>query len=216
MKLGLIGIPGAGKTFLLGTLLKGGWKLHIHDFDGNLQILRPHATEENCVVKSYNSRDAKIWDLVKREADKICQLPANEVVVFDSLSHLSEAMLKAGNVKFPENSYDAYEFVIEELKDFLARLSSQAACHLIFNCHARYLENDRKLLRLVPSIVGQGMPFALSKYLNNLWLIETTTKERFVTTTSTSMADLKKSDLSLATTEPFDLALIFKKMGITP
>lgn len=216
IKLCLIGQAGSGKTFLIGTLLNAGYSVRLYDFDGNALIIKSAAKDlSRLEMTSYNHRDGATWTAIKREGDAIIKRPSSDIVVFDSLSHLSEAVLKAGMAKFPSNSYDAYEFVIEEMKDFLAKLSAQAQCHLIFNCHGRYMEDDRSVRRFMPSLVGQGLPFALAKQMNNVWLIDTE-KERTIRTKSTSMSDLKCSDLSLAPNEPFDLGKLFTKMKVPP
>jgi len=211
-KLLLIGNPTSGKTTLLATLLKYGYKLNIIDVDAKARSLIYHVPPkylDKVHVFEASWRNTANYQRIKNILHKgwykkygttedlgpIKDWTEKDVLVIDSLHYLSVVGLRHW---LKENNKDEFAVSFDQSiygmmgKDILTSiigyiLASSIPCSVIVTSHIRYLEVEMgkhsMVMAAFPSAEGQMISKDISKPFNDIWEVDAKENgERYILT----------------------------------
>lgn len=223
--------PVMGKTGALAALANAGYKLLIHDFDNNLDVMKAYLTEEgknNVFYHSYNITEPKeaqrFGTNLRKWGDSIPDtkdLDDKYIIVIDTLSSLAELVrrfvLKTKNID-PKTMAFSMEFWGEMqrvmLEPILYLAGPEVPCHVIVNTHIQEAPDSKGISKEYPKTVGRALSREITRYFPNIWRIERDRDgNRYISTVSTRTMELRVSRPDkVQPKEPLDYVALFNKL----
>lgn len=204
-KMLIMGDSGSGKTGSLCSLVAGGYKLRIIDFDNGLDVLKQFIYKE-CPEKIDNVEYVTLQDPRKAtpmgsvidgapkafvnaiklldnwpDHGKPCEWGSEVILVIDSLTFMSNAAFdwREGLVAGKGSRYDkraVYGDAQDAVENVLATIhGDNFRTNVIVIAHVKYIERDDGLKKGYPTSVGSALSPQIPAYFNTLALCETKT-----------------------------------------
>jgi hypothetical protein len=126
----------------------------------------------------------------------------NDILVIDSLSMLSLAALNfvcSLNARLGQRPHQSDwgegQGLIENLLQML--YSESVRCHVIINCHIKFIEVENGPTRGYPNTLGKALPPVVGRYFNNILMAQTrgsgVSQKRVILTNTSGVVELKNS-----------------------
>ncbi len=239
IKLLLAGESGSGKSASMASLLNEGYNVLCFNFDNNTRIVHElvPAAGERLVDVPYNVTNdvggknmayvdfvghLKTGIRVGERLVKVQSLDQSWVIVFDTLTYMSECVLRhvlgANKIVrddaqgFNEAYWGRAQQIVHSLINYMT--GPAIGAHVIFNAHTewRQLEDGKK--RYVPIVLGSALSPIIGRNFTDVWRIGIKIDGSRVVSTQTNLEmNLKcSSPLKLKAEEPLDLGKIFKRI----
>lgn len=251
IKMLCVGDSGLGKTGALASLAKAGFNLKILDYDNGLGILAALLKNDPAAlarVEYHTLQDTFIGvgNIIKPQGqpkafmsglaqlNKWKDLGRNDIIVLDTLSHMSNAALvmvlsmnnRAGLHPWQSDWGQAMDMIEGVLKILY---SDSIKCHVIVNAHITYVggELDDTTKQIVgakpyPNTLGQKLPPKVGQYFNTMLHFDNSgfgaNAKKVIRTIPVSQLGVKSEILGLPKELPLEsgLADFFKAAGQLP
>lgn len=150
VNLGLGGVPGAGKTHLLGTVGKGK-RILVYDTEGGTVTFNSQAFKEDPAATEVSNIDVVTFEDITKTRDLVHRISSGldyitktknkdgyELVAIDSITEFQEIFISLDDAKNPMQSYGRLR---ESLRELVIK-ARNAPVHTIFTARLKYTEDE--------------------------------------------------------------------------
>lgn len=219
-KLLLIGDSGTGKTGAIASLVKGGSRIRVWDFDNKIAGgILPILVRRDCPDKLKNVEFEPLRDKFKAssigpvldgpataftrglslldkwtDGTKPAEWGPGTVVVIDSLTFLSDSAFNWARGLNPSAKDPRQWFYSAQqaVENTIAMLTSSSFnTDVLVIAHVSYQDRPDGSMKGYPASVGKALGPTIPAYFENVALTQTTGGKRFIQTVPTTLIDLK-------------------------